>query len=275
MLKIFSSLCLRTVSGLLLVLGLTLSAVALAESQVDNSAPLTIAVAANFSAPMKLLASEFEQQTGRPVRLSIASSGKLFAQIQHGAPFDVFLSADQDKPQRLVEQGLAVSGSQFTYAVGELALWSSQQHIDPEQTLRQGNFRKLAIANPKLAPYGLAAEQALVSLDLTEASKSKIIFGESIGQAFQFVASGSAELGFVARAQVIAAGSSDSLSKGSVWFLPNNLYAPIRQDAVLLVRAKTDSGAGQFLEFLQSEYAKNTIQNFGYGSVSVDAKGSQ
>lgn len=258
-----------------LALGMSVFAASQADTATQTLEPLTVAVAANFAAPIKRLAADFEQDTGRSVRLSVGSSGKLFAQIQHGAPFDVFLSADQDKPQRLVELGLAVAESQFTYAVGELVLWSSQQHLDVEQTLLQGNFHKLAIANPKLAPYGLAAEQTLISLNLADASKSKLIFGESISQAFQFVASGNAELGFVARAQVIAAGASDTLSKGSAWFVPSRLYAPIRQDAVLLSRAIHDSGAAHFLHFLQSESAKNTVQSYGYGSSDTDGRESE
>lgn len=192
------------------------------------------------------------------------SSGKLYAQIANGAPFDVFLSADQERPGRLEKEGLAVAGSRFTYATGRLTLWSAEPGRvgrDGAATLRRGEFRRLAIANPALAPYGAAAKQALEKLGLWDRFKDRIVMGETIGQAHAMVASGNAELGFVALSSVL---SPRTETKGSRWDVPGDLHAPIRQDAVLLSRAAGNPAARGFLAFLRSEKARGLIESFGY-----------
>lgn len=230
-------------------------------SAVTTAETIRIAVASNFIAPMKALIKEFESQTGHKVKASYGSSGKIFAQIQHGAPYDVFLSADQEKPKRLEEMGLAIKGSRFTYAQGRLVLWSSQENaIGNEQRLKAGDFSRLAIANPKLAPYGLAASQVLKSLKLETATKSKLIVGENISQAYQFVRSGNADLGFVALSQVMGSSENDGELN---WIVPNSLYDPISQDAVLIKTNHSNVGR-LFLDFIGEKPAKAILTQFGY-----------
>ncbi len=218
------------------------------------------AIAANFTAPMTEIAADFEKDTGHKVNLTFGSSGKIFAQIQNGAPFDIFLSADQNKPIALEKSGDAVANSRFTYAQGQLALWSATG-ADAEALLKQGNYQHLSIANPKLAPYGLAATEVLDHLGLTDTSKSKIVMGENISQTWQFVASGNAEIGFVAMSQLLDQGT---IKSGTAWTVPAEFYSPIRQDAVLLKQGNSNSAAHDLLEYLHSPKAKKVIENYGY-----------
>lgn len=242
-----------------------------------TSAPLScfaeqalIAVASNFSSPARAIALAFEQESDHSVRLSQGSSGKLYAQIYNGAPFDVFLSADTEKPALLVKEGLAIEGSQRTYARGTLVLWTIDDGvIINAETLRAGDFVRLAQANPRLAPYGLAAQQVIASLGLTQALAGKRVIGENISQAYQFVATGNAELGFVAMSQVLVDGE---LVKGSLWRVPQTLHSPIAQDAVLLTRGLNNSAAQEFMAFLTSAKAVSILHSFGY-SVEGDALG--
>jgi len=236
-----------------------------------KAAEVTIAVASNFAKPMKQLVNEFERETGHQAKLSYASSGKFYAQIQHGAPYDVFLSADHEKPQKLIQLGLAVDDSLFTYAVGRLALWSvDSKYIDDQgNALKQGKFKHLAMADPKLAPYGLAAQQTLKVLSLFESLQPKIVQGENISQTYQFVFTGNAKLGFVAWSQIVDAKTAQ-LKSGSAWLVPTHYHDPIQQQAVLLKRAKDKPAAQAFITFLQSEKAQAIIQSAGY---EIAAKG--
>ncbi|TPE47513.1 molybdate ABC transporter substrate-binding protein [Maribrevibacterium harenarium] len=220
------------------------------------------AVAANFNAAMQEVVAQFEQNTGHKVVLSFGSSGKIFAQIQHGAPFQIFLSADQNKPEALEKAGFSVPGSRFTYAIGALALWSAKADFAHDDTrLKSGDFNKLALANPKLAPYGVAAVEVLESLKLRSATEAKWVMGENIAQTYQFVHSGNADLGLVALAQIMEKGK---IKGGSSWIIPAELYSPIRQDAVLLNRAKDSAGAKALLSYLTSEDAREIIHSYGY-----------
>ena len=228
-----------------------------------NAGEATVAVAANFAAPAKVLAEQFSRETGHKIVLSTGSTGKFFAQIKSGAPFDVLLSADQATPQRLEAEKLAVAASGFTYAVGRLVLWSPLPSgvDDRGAVLRAGHFKRLALANPKLAPYGAAAQQVLEHLGLWAAVQPKLVIGENIAQTFQFVASGNAELGFVALSQTR---EGDKPPAGSHWLVPASLYAPIRQDAVLLARGEANGAAREFVAFLRSNAARDVIRAYGY-----------
>ena len=223
-----------------------------------------VAVAANFTAPMQDIAQAFEQDTGHRVIAAFGSTGQLYAQISHGAPFEVFLAADDTTPARAESEGLAVAGSRFTYATGALALWSADTNLinDGELLLRSGDFQHLAIANPKTAPYGLAATQVMQALNLANALKPKLVEGQSIGQTYQFVASGNAQLGFVALSQVSRNGE---ITSGSAWQVPAALYEPIHQDAVLLNKGANNAAAAALLEYLQGERAAAVISSYGYG----------
>lgn len=222
-----------------------------------------LAVAANFASPAKLIAAGFEKESGHRVLISAAGSGKLYAQIANGAPFAVLLAADAETPARLEREGLAQPGSRFTYAIGKLALWSARPGVvdDRGEVLRRGEFKHLALANPKLAPYGAAAIEALTALGLQERLQAKFVLGENIAQTHQFVASGNAELGFVALSQIMSAGKP---GEGSTWLVPAGLYTPLRQDAALLARGKDNKAARAFLDYLRSDKAKADIRGFGY-----------
>jgi molybdate transport system substrate-binding protein len=224
---------------------------------------INAAVASNFSAPMKQIAALFEQQSGDTVKLSFGSTGKFYAQIKGGAPFDVFFAADTATPQRLEDEGLTVSGSRFVYALGGLVLWSTQPgYVDDRgAVLRKGDYTRLAIADPKLAPYGMAAKQTLEKLALWNSIRNRMVMGENITQTYQFVATGNAELGFVALSQVMRDGK---VSQGSWWRVPAQMYKPIRQSAVLLSGAKDKVAAQAFLDFLKSEKAAAVIRSYGY-----------
>ncbi len=242
----------RWLASALLVLG----ASALAE-------PLQVAVASNFAVPAHKIAAAFEQTTGQAVRLSVGATGKFYAQIRHGAPFAVLLAADSETPARLVKEGLAVRGSAFTYAIGQLVLWSPQAGlVDAQgQVLRGPLPGKLAIAEPRLAPYGAAAQQTLERLGLLAPLRAQLVTGENIGQTYQFVASGNAALGFVALSQLMADGR---IAAGSWWRVPDDWHAPIRQDAVLLKKGEHLAAARAFLQHLRSEASRETLRAHGY-----------
>ena len=227
------------------------------------AADVQVAVAANFTAPMKLIAADFEKDTGHKAVLSFGATGKFYAQISNGAPFEVFLSADDETPKKLEQEGAAVSGSRFTYATGKLALWSAQPGLVDGQgeVLKKGGFSKIAIAAPKLAPYGAAAVETMMRLGVMAALEPKLVTGESIGQAFSFVSTGNAELGFIALSQVYEDGK---IKSGSGWIVPEALHSPIRQDAVLLARGKDNKAAIALLAFLKTDKAKTVIRSFGY-----------
>ena len=221
-----------------------------------------IAVASNFAAPMKKLAAQFEQATGHTLTLSTGSTGKFYAQIKNGAPFDMLLAADEATPARLMQEGDAVKVQ--TYAIGRLVLWSDRPgYIDgSDAVLRQNRFQRLAIANPKLAPYGAAAIEVLTRLKLIDAVQNKFVIGENIAQTYQFVASGNAELGFVALSQAMQDGK---LTRGSAWVVPASLHSPIRQDAVLLKRGANNEAARALFDYLKTPGAALTlIRSFGY-----------
>lgn len=224
---------------------------------------IQVAVAANFSAPMQAIARDFEADTGHRLRLSFGATGKFYAQITHGAPFDVLLAADDETPARLVREGLARNGSQMTYAVGRLALWSPRPDgVDAKgELLRRGDFAHLALANPKTAPYGAAAVEAMNALGLLPALQAKFVQGENIAQTYQFVASGNAEIGFIALAQVWKDGR---LTGGSAWIVPANLHQPLRQDAVVLARTTAPAAASALVAYLKGDKARTVIKSYGY-----------
>ena len=237
--------------------------VALALPGAARADEVQVAVAANFTAPMQELAREFEKTSGHQAKLSFGATGQFFAQINQGAPFEVLLSADSSTPGKLSASGAAVAGSQFTYATGELVLWSAQPGlVDAEgKVLEQGKFAHLAIANPATAPYGAAALQTLEALGEKQALEGKLVQGESIAQAYQFIATGNAELGFVALSQVYKDGK---IAQGSAWRVPARLHAPLRQDAVLLAPGKDKPAAKALLDYLRSPAAKALIARYGY-----------
>ena len=222
-----------------------------------------VAVAANFTAPAKLLAAEFEKDSGHRAQLAFGGTGKFYAQIRNGAPFEVLLAADDETPAKLAQEGIAVAGSRYTYATGRLALWSARPgYVDDKgEVLRKGGFRHLAIANPKLAPYGAAAIEVISALKLLDAVQPRFVQGENIAQAHQFVASGNAELGFVALSQVMKDGR---LGEGSAWVVPASLHQTIRQDAVLLAKGRGRAAAEAWLSFLKGERARAAIRGYGY-----------
>ncbi|MFZ3205035.1 MAG: molybdate ABC transporter substrate-binding protein [Pseudomonas sp.] len=241
---------------LALFAGLTLSASALAEE-------VQVAVAANFTAPIQAIAREFAKDTGHTLVAAFGATGQLYAQIQNGAPFELFLSADDSTPAKLESAGLGVAGSRFTYAIGSLVLWSAKaDYLDgSDAVLKQGQFKHLAIANPKAAPYGLAATQVLEKLGLSQAVAGKIVEGQNITQTLQFVSTGNAELGFVALSQVYKDGQ---LSSGSAWIVPAELYEPIKQDAVLLNKGEHNPAASALVEYLKGPKAAAIIKSYGY-----------
>jgi molybdate transport system substrate-binding protein len=216
-------------------------------------------VAANFTEVAKELAQLFQQKTGNPVEPSFGSTGQLLTQIIQDAPFDVFLSADQESLRKAVAAGFGVKESLFTYAVGKLVLFSGSLDLaNGEDTLRAGRFQKIAIANPTTAPYGAAAIETMKGLGLYEQLRGKIVQGSNITQAFQFVETGNAEVGFVAMSQVLGKDAR------SIWVIPDNLYSPIRQDAVLLKKGATKEAAHAFMSFLKSAEAVHVITSYGY-----------
>ncbi len=222
-----------------------------------------VAVAANFTAPIQAIAADFEKDTGHKLVTSVGATGQFYAQIKNGAPFEVFLSADDTTPQKLVAEGDAVKGSRFTYAVGTLALWSAKEdYVDAKgDVLKRNEYKHLSIANPKAAPYGLAATQVLAKLGLTDKVKDKLVEGQNITQAYQFVSTGNAELGFVALSQIYKDGK---VTGGSAWIVPADMHDPIKQDAVILNKGKDNPAAKALADYLKGPKAAAIIKSYGY-----------
>lgn len=243
----------RTLFALLLLAACTLA----------QAAQVQVAVASNFAAPMQKIAAAFEKDTGHQAVLVLGSTGKLATQVHHGAPFDVLLAADSRTPTQLATDGLAVTGSQFTYAQGQLALWSQKPGVvDVRGAVLAGPLPgKLAVADARLAPYGAAALQVMTKLGRVDALRPHFVTGENIGQTFQFVKTGNAALGFVALSQVMVDGQ---ISSGSAWVIPSKLYDPIRQDAVLLKTGENNPAATALLQYLRSDSARQVIRAYGY-----------
>lgn len=223
-----------------------------------------VAVAANFVGPLAKIGDGFTATTGHTLKVSSGSTGKFYSQIVAGAPFEVLIAADDDTPRKLIAEGHGVAGSNFTYAIGKLVLWSTQTGYVDDQgaVLATGTYAHLAIANPKLAPYGQAAVEVLKARGLGDALAPKLVTAESIAQAHQFVATGNAELGFVALSQVAVPGKPVT---GSYWLVPPSLYGEIRQDAVLLKIGEKNPAAAALLTYLKGPTAKVLIQSYGYG----------
>ena len=244
---------------------ISISAVACATAKAEE---VTVAVAANFTAPMQKIAQAFEQDTGHKALLAFGATGKFYAQIKNGAPFAVLLSADDETPARLEKEGVAIAGTRFTYAIGRLALWSKNPLLvdDKGQVLLsnatdKNSFKKIAIADPKLAPYGAAAIEVLGRMDALAKLTPKLVQGDSIGQAFQFVMTENAELGFVALSQISIDGR---ITQGSAWVVPQNLYTPLKQDAVLLPVGKNNAAALALMKYMRTDRAQAIIRAYGY-----------
>lgn len=244
-------------------LGLVAVAFMLATARLANAGEVNAAVAANFTEPVRLIAEAFQKDTGHTVKLSFGSSGKFYSQIKEGAPFDVFLAADEKNPKLLEKEGLAVEGTRFVYALGKLVLWSAQpSYVDDKgYVLRKGSYNKIAYADPKLAPYGLAAKETLEDMGLWSVVQSKLVTGESITQTYQFAATGNAEMAFIALSQIIRDGK---VTEGSWWIVPAHMYNPIKQAAVQLSAAKDKEAAQAFLTYLRNEKSVAIIRSFGY-----------
>jgi molybdate transport system substrate-binding protein len=222
-----------------------------------------VAVAANFTAPMQKIAQAFEQDTGHKAQLAFGATGKFYAQIKNGAPFAVLLAADDETPARLEKEGLAVTGTRFTYATGRLALWSKQPNLvdDKGEVLRSNSFIKIAIADPKLAPYGIASMEVIHKMGVQANVVPKLVQGESIGQTYQFVSTENAQLGFVALSQISFDGR---ISQGSAWVVPQSMHTPLKQDAVLLNAGKDNAAAVALLKYLQADKAIAIVRSYGY-----------
>jgi molybdate transport system substrate-binding protein len=228
-----------------------------------QAAEVSVAVAANFTAPMRKIAQTFEQETGHQAILSFGSTGNFYAQIRNGAPFQILLAADDETPIKIEKEGLGVAGSRFTYAIGKLVLWSKQPGFvdDKGEILRSGKFQRIAVANPKLAPYGAAAVETMTKLGVLKELQPKFVQGENIAQTFQFVATENAQLWFVALSQVMTDGR---IAQGSAWIVPSSLHAPIRQDALLLLKCKDNPAATALMNFLRSDRSRLVIRSYGY-----------
>ena len=237
-----------------------LATFAIGAAQADE---VQVAVAANFTAPIQAIAADFEKDTGHKLIAAYGATGQFYTQIKNGAPFEVFLSADDTTPEKLEKEGDTVKGSRFTYAIGTLALWSAKEgYVDAKgDVLKKNEYQHLSIANPKAAPYGLAATQVLEKLKLTEATKAKIVEGQNITQAYQFVSTGNAELGFVALSQIYKDGK---VSSGSAWIVPASMHDPIKQDAVILNKGKDNAAAKALVEYLKGPKAAAVIKSYGY-----------
>lgn len=224
---------------------------------------ILVAVASNFIKPMQAISQQFTDKTGHKVTLSFGSSGKLMAQIRHGAPFDLFLSADKDKVSHLLDKGLAIAGTEFIYAQGRLVLWSNKANFvdDSGEILKSDKFRYIALADAKLAPYGKAAQQVIDTMNIDKQLKPRVVKGENISQTYQFVRTGNAELGFVALSQVQ---QHTSKLKGSQWLIPSHYHHTIDQYAVTLNRARNNDVAAEFSRFLKQENSLALIRSFGY-----------
>lgn len=228
---------------------------------------VTIAVASNFTSTARELAAEYSRRSGVPVRISSGSTGKLYVQIINGAPFDVFLAADSERPRLLEQSGYIVGGTRSTYAVGGLVLWSQDKSMrgrDCREALQRGDYGRLAVANPETAPYGMAARDFLLAEGLWESAAKHAVYGENIAQTMQFVATGNATLGFVASSQIM---HPNLPAPTCMWRVPNASHAPITQQLVLLERAASSDGARGFIEYLQTPEAGEIIARHGYGLV--------
>jgi molybdate transport system substrate-binding protein len=222
-----------------------------------------VAVAANFTDAAQEIAQAFKEKTGQEAILSFGSTGQFYTQITQDAPFEVFLAADDERPRKAIEEGFAVPDSQFTYAIGKLVLWSKDPDlVQGEATLKNGDFTKISIANPEAAPYGAAAVQTMQALGVYDRLEPKVVQGNNISQTFQFVQTGNAELGFIALSQVV------NVNEGSRWEVTDDLYDPIKQDAVLLTKGAASEAAKAFLEFLQGPEAEAIIARYGYGKAA-------
>jgi len=223
---------------------------------------ITVAVAANFTAPFNNIAAAFEKETGHKVVAAFGSTGKFYAQIRNGAPFDILLAADSETPARLVKEGAGVAGSQFSYAIGKLVLWSANPAMVDAQgeVLKKGGFKHIALTNPRLAPYGAAAVETMKAMGVHDSLAAKFVTAETVTQAYQFVSSGNSQLGFLALSQVL----KDGQVEGSAWIVPARLYTPILQDAVLLTPGKDKAGAAALLTYLKGEKAQAVVRSFGY-----------
>lgn len=243
----------------------TLSALGLAALMLPgaHAGEVSVAVAANFTAPMQKIAAQFEQDTGHKAVLSFGATGRFYAQIKNGAPFGILLAADDTTPEKIAREGLGDGATRFTYAIGQLVLWSKQPgYVDAEgKVLQKTDWQHIAIANPKLAPYGLAAMQTLGKLGLTAQVQPRVVTGENIGQTYQFAASGNAQLGFVALSQVMEDGR---LREGSAWVVPGNLHEPIRQDAIVLKPGQGSEAAAALMQYLRGDKAHAVIKSYGY-----------
>lgn len=230
---------------------------------LSHADEVQVAVAANFTAPMQQIATQFEKDTGHKAVLAFGATGKFYAQIVNGAPFEILLAADDETPARLEKEALGLAGSRFTYAIGKLVLWSTDPTLVDAKgdVLKTGQFKHLALANPKTAPYGSAAIEAMTKLGLLSSLQPRFVQGENISQTQQFVTTGNAELGFVALSQVLKDGK---VSSGSAWIVPAQLYEPIRQDAVLLAKGHNKVAASALLAYLKGDKAKAVIRSFGY-----------
>jgi molybdate transport system substrate-binding protein len=244
------------------IISLAAAALAIAAATTAEAAEVKVAVAANFTAAVKEIGALFAKSTGDKAVFSFGSTGQLYTQITQGAPFEVFLSADQARPEKAEKEGYAVPGSRFTYATGKIVVFGMKKDaVDGAATLKNPKFARLAICNPVTAPYGAASVEAMKALGVYDALKDKLVVGEDITQAFQFVASGNAEVGFVALSQI-----ARDPDKGSRWIVPADLYKPIAQDAVLLKRGADNPAAKALIGFLKGPQARAIIEKFGYGT---------
>ena len=241
------------------------AAVLMTATAWGHAGEVSVAVAANFAGTMKDIAADFTKKTGHKVSWTPGATGRFYAQITNGAPFDILLSADDETPAKLEQEGKTVIGSRFTYAVGRLVLWSPKQNFVDEvgNVLKGDNFNYLAIANAKVAPYGRAAVQTMQKLGVLNKLEPKIVQGENIAQTHQFVATGNAQLGFVALSQVQENGK---IKTGSAWIVPENLHDQLRQDAVLLNSGKNNPVAEEFLKYLKTDTVKKIIAGYGYSN---------
>lgn len=243
----------------LTVITLVMMLMSIASARAEH---VLVAVAANFTDAARDIASSFERASGHTIKVSFGSTGKLFSQIDNGAPFEVFLAADSDRPRKAEKEGLAVPGTRFSYAQGKLVLWSAAPEAfeDGERYLKEASFARAAIANPKTAPYGKAAKQVMEHLGIWDKVQARLVRGESIAQTFQFTATSNAKVGFVAYSQV----KSWKSDAGSLWKIPESYYSPIAQHAVLLIKGQTNPAALAFLEFLKGPEARAIITGYGY-----------
>ncbi|WP_248796310.1 molybdate ABC transporter substrate-binding protein [Pseudomonas sp. MWU13-2105] len=228
-----------------------------------QAAEVQVAVAANFTAPIQAIAADFEKDTGHKLVAAYGATGQFYTQIKNGAPFEVFLAADDSTPAKLEKEGDILAGSRFTYATGTLALWSAKEgYVDAKgQVLKDNQYQHLSIADPKAAPYGLAATQVLAKLGLTDQVKDKLVTGQNITQAYQFISTGNAELGFVALSQIYKDGK---VTSGSAWIVPADMHEAIKQDAVILAKGKDNAAAKALVEYLKGPKAAAIIKSYGY-----------